>query len=245
MRRGAFSAAFPWVLGLSILVSLGFELTGCRNADHTTSYFPVEPGHEWQYRVQRSTMDGTEELRHIVRSIAPPAQMAGITGAKAGLDGRTTFYTSDAQGVYRLAPAGPAERSGPATISELVLPHTPTADSTWRSPARTSLLESSAPPWETLFRVRTQLLMDYQVEDLDASITTPAGHFEHCLLILGTASETRNAGTLIGEAHIRITVREWYAPGIGMVRMEREEIMDNAAIDRGTVVMELDRHAFR
>ena len=111
----------------------------------------------------------------------------------------------------------------------------------WQGRTATSVLESSAAPWESLFRVHVPLEMRYRVESLSASVDTPAGHFTRCLLVAGRGSTESELGNGIGRAKLEITSREWYAPDVGLVRMERNEQTSAKALSGGSLVMELDR----
>ncbi|MGR8918292.1 MAG: TapB family protein [Gammaproteobacteria bacterium] len=219
------------------LLALAACLAACGDGGVGSPYFPLEPGRNWQYRVVRTTMDGTTELRHAIRTVAPPQ---GFAAARKTLDGRVLLYTVDAAGVHRIEPQ--AEQGSAAWRRSMVLPHEIAADTTWQAPGRTAVLENTGPPWETLFRINVELDMSYRVEALAASVDTPAGRFEDCLVVRGRGRTNADVGNYIGHTEIEVESREWYAPGVGLVRMERRETTGASALDRGSVSMELDRY---
>ncbi len=215
----------------------------CGQDDAGERLFPLEPGREWQYRVVRTTMDGTRELRHVVRAVAVPSG-SELSGLRMTLDGRSLRYARTAEGLFRLGDdaAGSTRHAGPAPgAPRLVLPDAVAAGATWQSRDVTSVLENTGPPWETLFRITVPVPMRYEVVRDDATIETPGGRFERCLLVEGHGSTNADVGNYIGHATIEIRSREWFAPGVGLVRLERDERTDAAALSAGRLVMELDR----
>ncbi len=232
----------PRYVRLLVLSALTL-LAACGQHDAGERLFPLEPGREWQYRVVRTTMDGTRELRHVVRAVdVPPG--SELSGLRTTLDGRRLRYVRTAEGLFRLGDdaTGGARRAGPASgAPRLVLPDATAPGTTWQSPEVTSVLENTGPPWETLFRITVPVAMHYEVVRDDATIETPAGRFDNCLLIEGRGSTNADVGNYIGHAAIEIRSREWLAPGVGLVRLERDERTDATALSTGRLVMELDR----
>jgi len=216
-------------------------LTGCERPTPAASYFPLEPGRGWQYRVERTTMDGSTELRHAVRAVAVPPGL-GIDAMRETLSGLRYFYAIDDDGIFRIGARAGGPRQGAGDVSrELVLPHAVDATSTWQTWSQTTVLENTGPPWETLFRINAPVRMRYQVEATDGAITTPAGRFDGCLVIAGRGTASVDAGNYIGRTQIEIASREWFAPGVGLVRMERDEKTGADALRAGRLVMELDQ----
>ncbi|MEX2479756.1 MAG: hypothetical protein WD928_02745 [Gammaproteobacteria bacterium] len=227
----------PLLAVLAALVSLAGA--GCERSAGAAHYFPLEPGHHWQYRIERTTMDGHRELRHVVQTgKVPPGAAFDAMRITAG--GLRYLYEVDDAGIFRLdlRPALPVRGEPQRT---LVLPHQLDETSSWQTQSHTAVLENSGPPWETLFRITAPVAMQYQVEQTDAAIDTPAGRFEGCLVIRGVGSASVDAGNYIGRTRIEIASREWFAPGVGLVRMERDETTGAAALSGGRLLVELDR----
>lgn len=219
------------------------SLQACGNGAHEGGYFPLTPGGQWQYRLERTTMDGTRQLRHALSVIEPAANEPAELRTRVTLDGQRYIYRITDDGIYRV---GVQHKRGPRAADEsqpqMVMPALPRLDQQWRGRSQTSLLESSAAPWETLYRVQVLLDMRYRIAALDAEVTTPAGEFEHCVLIEGEGKGHTDAdlGSGVGLTPISVTTREWYAPGVGLVRMERHEQTTAKALSAGSLVMELD-----
>ncbi len=214
-------------------------LAACGNEPGGEAYFPLAAGRTWHYEVERTTMDGLTPLRHVVASVAPPGGSA-VSAVRETASGHRYLYTVDDGGIFRIGEQRHGHPPVPAAHGRsLVLPRELGDDSTWQSPTRTSVLENTGPPWETLFRIDVPLTLTYRVTSLDSEIETPAGHFSGCLLITGHGTTNADVGNYIGRTEIEITSREWFAPGVGLVRMERTETTSASAISAGSLTMQL------
>lgn len=232
------SASAPVRRRRCALAALAVVLGACGN-ERPANYFPLDPGRHWQYRVERTTMDGTRELRHAVATRAAPPDYAGI---RETLGGALYYYVRDDEGLWRVAPDRQAATgSRTATGPELVLPATPDVGRAWQGKTTTAVLENTGPPWETLFRIAVPVAMNFRITATDAVVDTPAGRFEHCLEVVGEGRTNTDAGNYIGRTVIEVRSTEWYAPGVGLVRLEREERTAAEALDHGRLVMALDR----
>ncbi|MCB1746153.1 MAG: hypothetical protein H6977_06515 [Gammaproteobacteria bacterium] len=213
-------------------------LAGCSGEATPQRYFPLAPGYHWQYRIERTTMDGTQRIRQAVWTVAVPATL-DVSGMRETLGGQRLLYVDDGDGIERLQTqrtGGP--RNAPQRVT--VLPATLVVGTQWHQPAVTTVLENTGPPWETLFRISVPVELEYRIESLAASVDTPAGHFDDCLLVTGRGQAQADVGNYIGRTMVEIEVREWYAEDVGLVRMERDEKTGAAALSAGRLVMELD-----
>jgi hypothetical protein len=216
-------------------------LSACSNEASGPRFFPLVPGQAWQYRVERTTMDGTAEMRHAVTTLSPPPGDLKISAIRETLGGHRYLYEVDDTGVFRVGEHVPEDAADDAArYRHLILPHVLEPNSTWQTTTRTSLLENGGPPWESLFRIDVAVEMDYVVESLDADVSTPAGRFDHCLVVSGHGKTSAEVGNYIGRTSIEISSREWFAPGVGLVRMERQESTGASVLNAGSLTMVLD-----
>lgn len=208
-------------------------LGGCGKANVPERYFQLGPERTWFYAVERTTMDGTTELRHSVtnRPVAAPTHDAVRETAGGG----QRRYQRRDDGIFELAGA----EAGAAARDVRLLPGVVEPGTRWHSPGTTVTLENSGPPWETLFRIRVPLTMEYHVAATGEAVRTRAGRFRDCLLVVGHGRTNADVGNYIGRTDIEVTSRAWYAPDIGLVRLEREETTSAAAISAGRINMEL------
>jgi hypothetical protein len=68
----------------------------------------------------------------------------------------------------------------------------------------------------------------------------PAGHFDRCLRVRGSASVRIYADPASGWRDMPLTTLEWYCPGVGLARMERSEPAGSAFLTGGTRTLELE-----
>jgi hypothetical protein len=214
-------------------------LAGCGKSE--VDYFPLDADRYWQYQIERTTMDGAVTQKYLLE--ARPAQLLNEIEvvAKRTLDGHQYYYRRDELGVRRIARKlrdQPAIE--PETPAVLILPSKLEVGVSWRQRSVTSVLESSGPPWETLFRLIHPITLTYTIESVDDVVTVKAGEFRHCLRIVAHGKVTADVGNYVGKAHIEVHTVDWYAPNIGLVRSERLESSSAKPLSAGSTYLELE-----
>ncbi len=133
-----------------ILACIGIwaVLEGCGSSQSPPehAFFPLAAGSHWQYRIERTTMDGVSELRYAIYTVSPDVGAEQATAVRETMDGRRYYYA-------------------------------PNAD----------------------------------------------------------------VGNTIGRTNIEVMRKKWFAPHIGLVRLERTEHSTSDALNYGALRMELDR----
>ena len=81
--------------------------------------------------------------------------------------------------------------------------------------------------------------MTYTIAALDDSVSVPAGSFEHCLRVDGRAKVRLYVDAQFNWRDIELTGREWYCPGVGLVKLEREELSPSRFMIGGRVELAL------
>lgn len=205
-------------------------------------YFPLEPHRTWEYEVTRETMDGARVLRYVIRNLTPVHIGERSAVPRRTADGSTYYYAGGEQGVQRIATRlrtdAVLRRHTPAQV---VLPAQPAPGMSWSASSRTAALAKTGPPQQTLYRIDVEVPLRYTVESVDDVVEVPAGRFSGCLRVAGRGSVSADVRNYIGRATIAIEVREWYAPGVGLVRAERDERTSSDALPAGRLLMELRR----
>ncbi len=84
------------------------------------------------------------------------------------------------------------------------------------------------------------LFMEYKISAVNEKITVSAGKYSHCVRITGTGETTAN-GPEIGSTKISVVQTDWYAPGVGLIKSERQEVTDLDWAKSSTYTMELDK----
>ena len=214
-------------------------LAGC--GDSEVDYFPLDSDRYWQYRIERTTMDGTVTQKYLLEAL--PAQILDEIEvvAKRTVDGHQYFYRRDELGVHRIArklrDQAEIEADTPAV---LVLPSKLEVGVSWQERSVTSVLENSGPPWETLFRLIHPITLTYTVESVDDDVAVKAGEFRHCLRIVANGKATADVGNYVGKTDIQVHNIDWYAPNVGLVRSERRETSSSTPLGAGSISLELE-----
>ena len=81
--------------------------------------------------------------------------------------------------------------------------------------------------------------MVYRIEATDEAVDTGAGRFEHCLRVQGVASLHLYVDAASGWKDLPLITREWYCPGVGLVRLSREEHTASSFVTGGTLTLDL------
>jgi hypothetical protein len=89
------------------------------------------------------------------------------------------------------------------------------------------------------------ILMNYSVEDMEASVSVPAGEFNKCALVVGKADLTLYTDPLNGFQKIPLTSKEWYCPGVGLVKLERVEELKSTFYKGGRIEMLLVNYSVK
>lgn len=187
-------------------------------------------------------MDGVNELRYAISTRSPDSADDRVTAVRETVDGHRYYYQLDTDAVYRVGERPPGQHDiNYYADRQIVLPRILKPSDHWRGNTRTAVLESAGPPWEKLFRINVPVDMQYRVESLTETIETPAGKFTGCLMVSGYGKTNADIGNTIGRTEIEITTKEWFAPRVGLVRMERSERTDAKSLNFGELMMELDR----
>lgn len=206
-------------------------LAGCGGAaPDPTSLYPMEPGLTWRYRVVtvRKGNDPVTAIRTLENvSRGPFAGFDDVTVRRNNYGAR--YYVAQRpDGYYRLAMKSVAS-DAPTMDHPMrrILPLPATQGSRWRQVANAYLLNRAA-TFITDKSSGAQLTLDYRIESTQVEVTVPAGHFEGCTLALGKLTFHLGAGAGFAPTDVPIVQKEWYCPGVGLVRLERDEKLTSA-----------------
>jgi len=210
------------------------------------NYFPLEKGLSWDYK-RSQTIVGQAwpevdefSLRNLGREQINNAASSHAVFVRRTSDG-TDYYLSDtAEGIRRVAKRTVVETK-PRFDSDLriVLPSKEKLKfgNIWNVESGPYVLHTR--PGYSADLSDNRFKMAFEVIDLEATVDVPAGRFEGCLKIEGYASIRLFADARIGFVDVPITQTEWYAPGVGMVKLERDEPIDGVFYVGGKVTLEL------
>ena len=252
---------------LLILASLG--LASCQPQTEPSDYFPLRSGLQWEYAVwhqptkpdSSDASDGptfrssdTPALHQpilpavfrietlgstdVAALSAQPSQQAWIRRTSLGTD----YYLQPREdGIYRVAKRTLVELTPRIDARPRLVMPLPVQEQTsriWSSISMPYLLQSVINP-EGMKADTLSFPMTYRIVSLNETVEVPAGRFERCLLIEGQTELTLYADPLKGDLTIPITTREWYAAGVGLIKLERDEPIHTEIFVGGKLTMAL------
>lgn len=229
--------------GFGIAAFALLTVAGCSRSA-APEYFPLGHGDRWTYAVTETNALGTVE-RPMTIEDAGPADFEGQRHwRRRTSEGSEYWLRAEGPDLLRVATRTAVEfvpRADPVSLK--IMPIKPAVGDRWSIATVPYILERAI-PFRERFTHDESLRIELQmhVASLDETVTVPAGTFEHCLRIDGEAVLNILADARIGASEVPVTQQEWYAPGIGLVKLVRTETLDTANIVGGSVTMELLEH---
>ena len=212
-RPGTELISFPYARCLGALVLL--LVSSCSSTE--TGYFPTAPGHEWTYDIRRIVPEFNEPIvqKSIVRNL--PARTVGdITYyPKAYANGSIRHFTRSAEGISR---GNPGHDS-----ADPVIGYPLSVGSEWSAGSRLYLFDLPKKLEGAWDRISSNLELDYTITSLDDPVDVPAGYFPRCLRIDAIGFLDLPSRLMLGIRIIKVEQSQWYAPGVGLVKMTRKE----------------------
>lgn len=231
------------ITSLSVIVILAAVsgLNACSEAPDKTDYFPLQKGFSWQYLYELTTPLKQEQGVYSVTNLGTTAVAGETTIVRRTNNGRDYYLVQKPDGVYRYASRTlfetyPVVDESPRLV--LPLPYADKTERRWSSTTTHYVIHRTGPSTITTSPV-PDFVMSYRIAAQDETVIVPAGKFEHCLLVEGKATLTIFADPLTGYTDVPVTTREWYAPGVGLVKLERTEPLDTNIYKGGRYVFEL------
>jgi len=226
-----------------IAVLLSLLLAAC--GEETTPeplHFPLNKGLSWTYAVDVTTP--TERRQEDLTIINGGAvSFKGKASARRSTGFGTDYILQhDSTGVFRVAKrtltqAEPESDKAP----RYVLKRPYKVGTAWASWTRLYMMMFRPPHGRfnnSLFYEKP-FLMTYQIAALKETVSVPAGTFKDCIKVVGTADLSLYLDGKQGFVSVPITTEEWYAPGVGLVKMTREEKLEADTMEGGSYTMEL------
>ena len=217
-------------------------LTNSSCLSEKNSYFPLEEGLSWHYFVEMTTMDGINRQKYMIVNQAPGYKEGQQVFVRKSLDGTLLYYKKTEEGVLFF---GKEDTSGIRPVftrdEHYVFRYPLTTGSEWNTVTLTRLLKKTGPPQKTEFQIVAEVPVTSRVEATDDTINVPAGLFHGCVRIRMQGYAYKNAGNYIGLTIVSVNETSWYAPGIGLIKMVREETTESQALDKGKMTIELEK----
>jgi hypothetical protein len=230
--------------GLLGVSALTLFLTACERAPAPDALFPLAAGHEWTYRVTtRLGEDASDRetltLRSLGEEVVPALGdiSAWHRRSDSGLD---YWLKSDATGIYRIASKSDLDpEPKPDKPHRYVLKAPYVIGTQWQAPTTAYLLMRRNEFPRELRHTHPSIPMAYVIDSVNESLDTPAGHFDRCVRVKGTATVRVYADPATGWRDMALLTTEWYCSGVGLVKLERSEPAGTAFLTGGTRTLEL------
>jgi hypothetical protein len=203
---------------MRIAVALGIVLASAGCTRHSSDYFPLDAGRNWDYRVTVAIKGQKREQRLLLGSVPSKTVDGTVYYPRRLLDGKMEYHERSADGVLAVEPVSGRK--------SLVLPPVPRAGTKWQGGTHIFFLEVTgvfAPTFEE--RVQQTIPLEFTVEADDDTVTVGAGTFQHCLRVRATGSLFAGSTLrdFMGIRFIQVEQTDWYAPGVGLIRRVRNE----------------------
>lgn len=228
-------------LGIALLLLTLLGLSGCNNEPDATDYFPLDKGLSWRYQITNTARQ--EQGFYSVANLGT-TEVAGETATiRRADDGHDYYLVRKPGGIYRYASrtlfeTEPDIDEPPRMV--LPLPYRGDAERRWSARTISYVIHRIGPSTVTSVNNPLQsFVMNYRVVADGETVEVPAGRFEDCLLVVGEATLKMFTDPLTGFEDVPIMTREWYAPGVGLVKLERVEPLETRVYQGGRYLFEL------
>lgn len=229
----------------AILFLLLTFLTACRTDIASDDYFPLQKGIEWKYVVTQPHTSHNLPKEFSVRNIGNVELQDPFFGMPITIrrtsDGTDYYILSAEDGIFRVGQKRIHEKDitfDSQVRKVLPVPEEFTTNQSWYNESRTYVLKGAA--LDTVPEAKNiRFEMEFEITANNDVVDVPAGRFENCIKVTGTASFDLYADPKLGYQTVRVEQNEWYAPGVGMVKLERIEPDKVGMFEGGIVTYEL------
>lgn len=207
-------------------------------------YFPLHQGLRWEYELSIEHPERLDSKSLVIETLGQVSLKEETVSIRATSDGTDYYLAQRADGIYRVAKRSLVESEPRLDASPrmvLPLPIAQAKGKTWSTISQPYLIERVYEGMDVMTADMLQFPMTYSVLSLDETVEVSAGSFSHCILVEGQTDLSLYADARTGNTTVPITTREWYAPGVGLVKLEREEPLNTDVYKGGKITMELMR----
>lgn len=236
-RRGARTPA-RW----SLLAGIVSAAAGCMpSAPAGESLFPLEAGRRWVYDVRTEWENNVVE--HETREFAALGSDTlddGPAWRRRSDSGVDYWLRVDDSGIFRVASKSDLDPAPKADATRRYVIKTPVvAGTTWQATTTAYVLQRRQEFPREIRHTHPAVSMLYTIEATDEPVSTRAGRFARCVRVRGVATLRLFADPVVGWRDMPLVTVEWYCPGVGLVKLVREEAARSTFLSGGVVTMEL------
>ncbi|MBK6659723.1 MAG: hypothetical protein IPG43_16935 [Proteobacteria bacterium] len=231
-----------WLARPALALLVSCALTACGHDGD--GYYPLEAPRWWYYAVDATVLDEPRHSRYLMQNAGLAAGMDNTVYLQTAQAGSVDFLRAQGAGVERVARLRPGMRGPESDMPpRQVLPADVAPGHRWQVPSTLALIESRTfEPRDRIIPRRLPVMLDKEVLRNDAVVEVAAGRFSACLEVEGHGSAAVPTDRGNGAASVAVEVREWYAPGVGLVKLERRETSKSTFLKDGRQHWELLDH---
>ena len=210
--------------------------SGCGQSDR--AYYPTETGRWWYYETRAEVRSETNRQRLFVANL----KREGERLVQRRQAGQQHVYSITPEGLQHegFSEGGASDTSAVQATQHLVLPTRPATGQQWRFRSRLRVIDSRTfAPEDRLGRLPLNLDMQAAVAAVDDTVQVPAGRYTQCVRV--DSKGKMNVPVDHAQSFVEVVAEqsEWYAPGVGLVRLVRKERSDSTFLQSGGYVQEL------
>lgn len=222
------------------VVALASVLASC-SAPQDDSLFPLAKGHRWTYDISTEWENNVVEHEpRVIETLGSDSLESGRAWRRRSDSGIEYWLRSDASGIYRVASKSELDEAPlPDKEPRFVLKAPVAVGTTWRASTTAYLLRRRQEFPPEIRHSHPAVPMNYTIEALGEKVATRAGSFEHCVRVKGVAALRLFADPVVGWKDMALTTTEWYCPGVGLVKLLRDEPAESTFLTGGKLTMEL------
>jgi hypothetical protein len=228
-------------------------MVSCSGGFGSADYFPTEKGTTWQYVLTYELPEENSPASKRQESLSltavgekpvyfPENKKVSYPVRQSG-QGTDYYIDEKDDGYYRVAKRLVVEvKPKPDAKPLLILPKGKNlrVGYTWSALGGPYTVQWQPPFTEMNASIKPFDLL-YEIAGLNETVETPAGKFEKCVKVEAFGRMTVYADPRTGYKEVDVVHREWYAPGVGLVKLEREEPVELNIIKGGKLTMVLTR----
>ncbi len=213
-------------------------IAACGN-EPPRGYFPLDAGLVWHYQVTTTTPYKRDQSDFRIESLGERRLDGELRHVRKTGAGNYYYLQQLDEGIVRVARRSVIEKHPRRDDSGRFVLKNPLRPGTrWSYRVRPYLLARPFPV-ETRLKRAFDYEMNWQILAADETVEVPAGRFEQCLHVRGEARLEIARSLSIARDKVVFRTDEWYAPGVGLVQLKHEEIIDSDQAYGGAITMRL------
>jgi hypothetical protein len=241
LARGPRRVAASTASTAAATTAVALLAAGCSGSPPGLDHFPLQSGLHWVYDQTTEWESNTVDHETVeLVSLGQDSQSGSPAWHRRSLSGVDYWLRADDSGVYRVATKSDVDDvPKPDPAPRYVLKAPLAVGSSWQATTTAYLLRRRQEFPPEIRHSHAPVMMNYAIAAVDQTVTTRAGRFDHCLQVRGTAQMKVFADPVVGWRDLPLIATEWYCPGVGLVRLVREEPANSTFLVGGKLTMEL------